>query len=134
AVASPDGGVRLVLNIAPAPDARGSRLQHSALATDDIIAAARRVRERGAGLLPIPANYYDDLDARHELDPEHLATLADLGILYDRDENGEFLHCYTATVGRVFFELVQRTGGYRGYGAGNAAVRLAAQHGHQQAV
>ncbi|MFF1712775.1 bifunctional sugar phosphate isomerase/epimerase/4-hydroxyphenylpyruvate dioxygenase family protein [Streptomyces sp. NPDC058268] len=134
AVASPDGGVRLVLNIAPAPDARGSRLQHIALATDDIIAAARRVRERGAGLLPIPANYYDDLDARHELEPEHLATLADLGILYDRDENGEFLHCYTATVGRVFFELVQRTGGYRGYGAGNAAVRLAAQHGHQQGV
>lgn len=131
AVASPDGGVRLVLNIAPAPDAEGSRLQHIALATDDIVGAARRVRERGAGLLPIPANYYDDLDARHEMEPQHLATLAELGILYDRDENGEFLHCYTATVGRVFFELVQRTGGYRGYGARNAAVRLAAQHLHQ---
>ncbi|MFF1697819.1 bifunctional sugar phosphate isomerase/epimerase/4-hydroxyphenylpyruvate dioxygenase family protein [Streptomyces sp. NPDC058257] len=128
AVASPDGGVRIVLNIAPAPDAEGARLQHIALATDDIVGAARRVREHGAGLLPIPANYYDDLDARHELDPEYLATLAELGILYDRDENGEFLHCYTATVGRVFFELVRRTGGYRGYGAQNAAVRLAAQH------
>ncbi|WP_409055931.1 bifunctional sugar phosphate isomerase/epimerase/4-hydroxyphenylpyruvate dioxygenase family protein [Streptomyces sp. SYP-A7185] len=131
AVASPDGGVRLVLNIAPAPDAQGGRLQHIALATGDIVAAARRVRERGAGLLPIPANYYDDLDARHAFDPERLATLADLGILYDRDENGEFLHCYTATVGRVFFELVQRTGGYQGYGAQNAAVRLAAQHLNQ---
>jgi 4-hydroxyphenylpyruvate dioxygenase len=31
------------------------------------------------------------------------------------------------TVGRVFFELVQRDG-YRGYGAQNAPVRLAAQH------
>ncbi|MGW7084470.1 bifunctional sugar phosphate isomerase/epimerase/4-hydroxyphenylpyruvate dioxygenase family protein [Streptomyces sp. NPDC054871] len=131
AVASPDGGVRIVLNIAPAPDADGSRLQHIALATDDIVGAARRVRETGTGLLPIPANYYDDLDARYELDPQRLATLAELGILYDRDENGEFLHCYTATVGRVFFELVQRTGGYRGYGAQNAAVRLAAQHLHQ---
>ncbi|MGW5735225.1 MULTISPECIES: bifunctional sugar phosphate isomerase/epimerase/4-hydroxyphenylpyruvate dioxygenase family protein [Streptomyces] len=131
AVASPDGGVRLVLNIAPAPDAQGGRLQHIALATGDIVAAARRVRERGAGLLPIPANYYDDLDARHAFDPERLATLADLGILYDRDEDGEFLHCYTATVGRVFFELVQRTGGYQGYGAQNAAVRLAAQHLNQ---
>lgn len=130
AVASPDGGVRIVLNIAPAPDAEGARLQHIALATDDIVAAARRVRESGTSLLPIPANYYDDLDARHELDPQHLATLAELGILYDRDDNGEFLHCYTATVGRVFFELVQRTGGYRGYGARNAAVRLAAQHLH----
>lgn len=131
AVASPDGGVRMVLNIAPAPDAEGSRLQHIALATDDIVGAARRVREHGTGLLPIPANYYDDLDARYELAPQHLATLAELGILYDRDERGEFLHCYTATVGRVFFELVQRTGGYRGYGAQNAAVRLAAQHLHQ---
>lgn len=128
AVASPDGGVRVVLNIAPAPDPDGSRLQHIALATDDIVGAARRIRERGAGLLPIPANYYDDLDARYELEPELLATMAELGILYDRDENGEFFHCYTATVGRVFFELVRRTGGYRGYGAQNAAVRLAAQH------
>ncbi|MFG2648076.1 bifunctional sugar phosphate isomerase/epimerase/4-hydroxyphenylpyruvate dioxygenase family protein [Streptomyces sp. NPDC048436] len=134
AVASPDGGVRIVLNIAPSPDAEGPRLQHIALATDDIVGAARRVREQGTGLLPIPANYYDDLDARYELDPRHLATLADLGILYDRDENGEFLHCYTATIGRVFFELVQRTDGYRGYGAQNAAVRLAAQHLHQQGV
>jgi 4-hydroxyphenylpyruvate dioxygenase len=30
-------------------------------------------------------------------------------------------------VGRVFFEIVQRTGGYRGYGAANAPDRLAAQ-------
>ncbi|MFD3573144.1 bifunctional sugar phosphate isomerase/epimerase/4-hydroxyphenylpyruvate dioxygenase family protein [Streptomyces sp. NPDC058644] len=131
AVASPDGGVRVVLNIAPAPDAEGARLQHVALATDDIVGAARRVLDSGTGLLPISANYYDDLAARYELEPERLATLAELGILYDRDENGEFLHCYTATVGRVFFELVQRTGGYRGYGAQNAAVRLAAQHLHQ---
>ncbi|GAA1916194.1 sugar phosphate isomerase/epimerase and 4-hydroxyphenylpyruvate domain-containing protein [Streptomyces durmitorensis] len=134
AVASPDGGVRIVLNIAPAPDADGPRLQHIALATDDIVGAARRILASGASLLPISANYYDDLEARHDLEPERLATLAELGILYDRDENGEFLHCYTATVGRVFFELVQRTGGYRGYGAQNAAVRLAAQHLHQQGV
>ncbi|MFI5802012.1 bifunctional sugar phosphate isomerase/epimerase/4-hydroxyphenylpyruvate dioxygenase family protein [Streptomyces sp. NPDC051561] len=131
AVASPDGGVRIILNVAPAPDAEDARLQHVALATDDIISAVRRVRQRGVGLLPIPANYYEDLDARCELEPARLATLSELGILYDRDERGEFLHCYTATVGRVFFELVQRTGGYRGYGAQNAAVRLAAQHLHR---
>jgi 4-hydroxyphenylpyruvate dioxygenase len=34
---------------------------------------------------------------------------------------------HTATVGRVFFEIVQRTDGYAGYGAANAPVRLAAQ-------
>jgi 4-hydroxyphenylpyruvate dioxygenase len=30
-------------------------------------------------------------------------------------------------VGRISFELVERSGGYRGYGAVNAPVRLAAQ-------
>ncbi|MEV4974693.1 bifunctional sugar phosphate isomerase/epimerase/4-hydroxyphenylpyruvate dioxygenase family protein [Streptomyces scopuliridis] len=128
AVAGADGGVRIALNIAPQPGEEDSRAQHIALETDDVIATARRVRERGAGLLPIPANYYDDLDARYELDPRTLGSLRELGILYDRDGDGEFFHCYTATVGRVFFELVQRTGGYRGYGAQNATVRLAAQH------
>ena len=36
------------------------------------------------------------------------------------------MHFYTATVGEVFFEVVQRNGGYDGYGAANAPVRLAA--------
>lgn len=31
------------------------------------------------------------------------------------------------TTGSLFFELVERTGGYDGYGAQNAPVRLAAQ-------
>jgi 4-hydroxyphenylpyruvate dioxygenase len=30
-------------------------------------------------------------------------------------------------VGEVFFEVVQRRGGYDGYGAANAPIRLAAQ-------
>ncbi|MFE3516069.1 hypothetical protein [Streptomyces sp. NPDC059166] len=45
-----------------------------------------------------------------------------------RTSTWEFRHCYTVTTGRVFFELVERTGGYDGYGACNAPVRLAAQH------
>ena len=55
-------------------------------------------------------------------------AIRELGLLYDKDERGEFLHLYTVTAGRVFFELVQRIGGYDGYGAANAAVRLAVQH------
>ncbi|NBE55962.1 bifunctional sugar phosphate isomerase/epimerase/4-hydroxyphenylpyruvate dioxygenase family protein [Streptomyces boluensis] len=131
AVAAPDGGVRFALNVAPGPGADDNRLQHIALATDDVLAAARAARERGAALLPIPANYYDDLAARHELPHRRIDELRELGILYDRDAHGEFLHCYTAVTGRVFFELVQRTGGYRGYGAQNAGIRLAAQHAQQ---
>lgn len=133
AVAAPDGAVRIALNVAPGPGAADARLQHIALATDDVAGAARALRERGTALLPIPANYYDDLAARHDdLTPEHLDDMRELDLLYDRDADGEFLHCYTAVVGTVFFELVQRTGTYRGYGARNAGIRLAAQHAHQQ--
>ncbi|GAA2521698.1 sugar phosphate isomerase/epimerase and 4-hydroxyphenylpyruvate domain-containing protein [Streptomyces levis] len=128
AVTSADGGVRIVLTVGAAPTDDTVHAQHIALATDDVVAAARRFREAGGGLLPVPANYYDDLAARFEFAEGELETYRDLGILYDRDADGVFRHCYTRTVGRVFFELVQREGGYRGYGAANAPVRLAAQH------
>ena len=78
--------------------------------------------------LPIPDNYYEDLQARFRLPEERLAHLRELGVLYDRDDTGEFVHFYTETVGAVFFEVVQRGVGYEGYGAPNAPVRLAAQH------
>jgi len=54
--------------------------------------------------------------------------MQELGVLYDRDGDGDFTHFYTETVGGVFLEVVQRRGGYEGYGATNASVRLAAQH------
>ncbi|MFI9844552.1 bifunctional sugar phosphate isomerase/epimerase/4-hydroxyphenylpyruvate dioxygenase family protein [Nonomuraea sp. NPDC051941] len=125
AMSAAEGAVRMVINLTQV-GARDLPWQHVALACDDVVAVARRLRaEHPELLLPIPANYYDDLEARHDnVDPE----LRELGVLYDRDAHGEFLHLYTITVGRVFFELVQRTGGYQGYGAGNAPIRLSVQH------
>ncbi|MFI7402026.1 bifunctional sugar phosphate isomerase/epimerase/4-hydroxyphenylpyruvate dioxygenase family protein [Streptomyces sp. NPDC049541] len=128
AVTAADGSVRIALSVGAAPADDTVHAQHIALATDDVVAAARRFREAGGLLLAMPANYYDDLAARFEFAEGELETYRELGILYDRDRYGEFRHCYTRTVGRVFFELVQRDGGYQGYGAQNAPVRLAAQH------
>ncbi|EFL36097.1 sugar phosphate isomerase/epimerase [Streptomyces viridochromogenes DSM 40736] len=128
AVTNADCSVRIALTVGAAPTDDTVHAQHIALATDDVVAAARRFRDAGGGLLPVPANYHDDLAARYEFPDGALETYRDLGILYDRDADGGFLHCYTRTVGRVFFELVQRDDGYRGYGAANAPVRLAAQH------
>ncbi|MDG9708829.1 bifunctional sugar phosphate isomerase/epimerase/4-hydroxyphenylpyruvate dioxygenase family protein [Streptomyces sp. DH10] len=128
AVTNADGSVRIALTVGPAPTDDTVHAQHLALATDDVVASARRFRDAGGALLPVPANYYDDLAARFEFADGELETYRDLGILYDRDAHGVFRHCYTRTVGRVFFELVQRDDGYRGYGAANAPVRLAAQH------
>jgi 4-hydroxyphenylpyruvate dioxygenase len=140
-----DRGVRLVLNLAPlhqqdgGQDAAGGAptgiqrrtyQEHIAFAVDDLGAAARAARGRGLDFLRIPANYYEDLDARFDLDPGFLATLRELNLLYDRDADGEFLHFYTATVGSVFFEMVERRGSYDGYGAPNAPVRHAVQYDH----
>ncbi|WP_327725309.1 bifunctional sugar phosphate isomerase/epimerase/4-hydroxyphenylpyruvate dioxygenase family protein [Streptomyces europaeiscabiei] len=128
-VTNEGGTVRIALSVGPAPTDDTARAQHIALATDDVVAAARAFRAAGGRLLAVPANYYDDLAARFEFADGELETYRELGVLYDRDEtHGEFRHCYTETVGRVFFELVQRDGGYQGYGAQNASVRLAAQH------
>jgi 4-hydroxyphenylpyruvate dioxygenase len=138
-----DRSVRLVLNLAPLmqqdgaspSDGGGPRKtyqEHIAFAVDDLVATARACQARGLEFLQIPANYYEDLDARFGLEPDFLATLQELNLLYDRDADGEFLHFYTATVGSVFFEMVERRGGYDGYGAPNAPVRHAVQYDHQQ--
>jgi 3-dehydroshikimate dehydratase len=102
--------------------------QHIAFGTDDIVATARALREAGAPLLEVPANYHDDLDSRFDLAPARLAAMRELGLFYDETGDGAYLHLYTGVLGgRVFFEVVQRIGGYDGYGAANAPVRMAAQ-------
>ncbi|MCA3648734.1 MAG: 3-keto-5-aminohexanoate cleavage protein, partial [Methylobacterium sp.] len=98
-----------------------------ALNTRDIRRAVATLRARGGSMLPIPENYYDDLEARADLSPQEIDALKALGILYDRDEHGTFLQAYTTTLeGGFFFEIVERNG-YAGYGAANAGIRLAAQ-------
>ncbi|WP_248763487.1 sugar phosphate isomerase/epimerase and 4-hydroxyphenylpyruvate domain-containing protein [Pseudarthrobacter sp. SSS035] len=131
-MATGDRAVRLVLNLAPLNQQRKTYQEHIAFAVDDLVATARDCRARGLEFLQIPANYYVDLDARFGLAPDFLATLQELNLLYDRDADGEFLHFYTATVGSVFFEMVERRGAYDGYGAPNAPVRHAVQYDHLQ--
>jgi 4-hydroxyphenylpyruvate dioxygenase len=127
AVATADGAVRLALNV-PLTGGGDGGVQHVAFACADVLATARAMRERGVPPLEIPGNYYDDLAARTDLDPDLIATMRDLGVLYDRDEHGELLHLHTPVLGgRLSFEVVERRGGYDGYGAANSPVRMAAQ-------
>ena len=70
---------------------------------------------------------FDDLQARFGLDAAMLDELRRNHVLYDRNADGEFLHCYTQPFeDRFFFEFIERRGGYTQYGAANAPVRLAA--------
>ncbi|TFD86217.1 bifunctional sugar phosphate isomerase/epimerase/4-hydroxyphenylpyruvate dioxygenase family protein [Cryobacterium serini] len=130
---SADRGVRLALNVTPLqPKATEVYLNHIALHTDDLVATVSELRARGARLLPIPQNYYDDLDARLDLGAPLVETLRSLEILFDRDDRGDFLHVYTMPIGQLFFEIVQRTQNYDGYGAANAPVRLASQRAEER--
>jgi 4-hydroxyphenylpyruvate dioxygenase len=124
-----DGIVRIALNLVPSGADRHAILpQHIAFAASDVLALAESARDRGFRPLDIPANYYDDIEARYDIDPLVLDKLKELNVLYDRDETGDFLHFYTRPIGTVFLEVVERRHGYEGYGALNAPVRLAAQY------
>jgi 4-hydroxyphenylpyruvate dioxygenase len=105
--------------------------QHVAFAGADIFATAAAIAGRGGATLPVPDNYYADLVARFALPDGLVERLRRHGILYDRDPaGGELLHLYTPVHGgRVFFEIVQRRGGYAGFGEADAPVRMAA-HRH----
>lgn len=136
AMSSPEGSVRIALNVSESRETEtgrfvsayaGAGVHHIALATDDIAATLGRLRELGTAMLPIPANYYDDLGSRLGLDDAALGALQRLDLLYDREDGGEFRQAYTVSFAdRFFFEIVERRG-YRGFGAANAGVRMAVQ-------
>jgi len=139
ALQSADGAFRVTLNASDARETLSSRFlgqgmgggyQHVALDTDDIFATAQALRDGGAAMLAIPANYYDDLAARFGLDDALVARMAELGILYDEDAEGAgYWQLYSRAFDKLFFfEFVQRGSGYSDYGAPNAGVRLAAQN------
>ncbi|WP_163264650.1 bifunctional sugar phosphate isomerase/epimerase/4-hydroxyphenylpyruvate dioxygenase family protein [Chelativorans alearense] len=132
-----DGALRLTLNGAEnrktlaghfLAESFGSTVQHLAFATADIFATAERMRTLGFRSLEISPNYYEDLEARFGLEPSLTDRLRAGNILYDRDETGEYLQFYSTTYAEgFFFEIVERRGDYKGYGAANAPFRIAAQ-------
>ena len=137
ALATPDSALRITLNGAETlrtlagaflEGSFGGAVQHLAFATDDIFDTAARLARLGFQPLPIPANYYPDLAARLGLPDALTDRLRAANILYDEDPGGAFLQLYSRPWGRgQFFEIVERQGGYAGYGAPNAPFRIAAQ-------
>ena len=107
----------------------GAGVNQIALRTDDIFRTVSALRTRGAKLLSIPASYYVELGLETDLSPDTIERLREHQLLYAADgQGGEFLQAYTETFqDRVFFEVVQRLGGYDRYGESNATVRMAAQ-------
>ena len=136
AMRSDNGRVRLPLNISDSPGTEtgrfitagsGAGFHHIAFQTKAITQLLRHLRSLNARLLPIPHNYYADLEASGIAQDVELTALSDSDLMFDRDRTGTFRHVYASAFdGRFFFEFVERDG-YLGYGANNAAVRVAAQ-------
>lgn len=123
------GDLRVVVNVVDVAEVpRPTGVVQVAFGCPDLLAEVRRLREAGVPLMAVPDNYYVDLEARLDLDPDLVATLREHGALYDRGPHGELLHAYTPVLPQGFcIELLERRGGYDGYGAANTHVRLAAQ-------
>jgi 4-hydroxyphenylpyruvate dioxygenase len=135
-VETDEGSLRLVLNASQSSqtlssrflnDLFGSGVQHVAFASTDIFATVAQLRANKVPLLTVPRNYYDDLEARIDIDSELRDRLRASNLLYDRQAGGEYFQAYTENFdGGFFFEFVERRA-YRGFGAPNAPIRLASQ-------
>jgi 4-hydroxyphenylpyruvate dioxygenase len=100
---------------------RGPGVQHLALATNDIVETVTGLRDRGVEFLRVPTTYYQELQGRVGRIDEPVDTLADLGILVDRDPDGYLLQIFTKPVQdrpTLFYEIIQRKGA-RSFGKGN---------------
>jgi 4-hydroxyphenylpyruvate dioxygenase len=99
----------------------GPGVQHIACATEDIVRTVTALRDHGVDFLTVPRSYYDELPGRIGTIDEQLGTLAGLGILVDRDDEGYLLQIFTKPVQdrpTLFFEIIQRKGS-RSFGKGN---------------
>jgi 4-hydroxyphenylpyruvate dioxygenase len=99
----------------------GPGVQHIALATDDIVTTVQALRHNDVTFLRVPAAYYDMVPDRVGDIKEDLGTLAELGILIDRDDEGYLLQIFTKPVQdrpTLFFEVIQRQGA-TSFGKGN---------------
>lgn len=142
AIQSPEGEVRLNLNgVIQNNTFAGNFLsgnvdagvQHIALATDDIFETSVILAEAGFPRLEISPNYYTAIMSEFALESKLVDQLRAGNILYSRRGDGEYFQIYSQPIFNGFFiEIVERRGGYSGYGAKNAPIRLAAQNEFQQ--
>jgi 4-hydroxyphenylpyruvate dioxygenase len=102
----------------------GPGVQHIALHTDDIVATVAEMRRRGVQFLDTPDTYYEDIAARvqeHGVS-EDFAALQRNRVLVDFEDQGYLLQIFTKPVAdrpTLFYEVIQRRNGARGFGKGN---------------
>lgn len=121
-VQSPSGGVTLTIlepDTTRAPGQiddfvrshGGAGVQHLALRTGDIATAVRTLAERGVTFLSSPGSYYDELERRLGHVGLPMATLRELSVLVDQDNEGELFQIFAQSTHprrTFFFEIIER--------------------------
>ena len=133
-ISNDNGRIRMSLNASIGPNTTTQRFlaknilasyHHFAFTCVDIFAYADTLDQDI--ILQAPANYYDDLPRRFDLEPQAIRDMKARNILYDQDaDGGAYFQIFTRDVNGLFLEVIQRDG-YTGLGAANAPVRMAAQ-------
>ncbi len=124
-----DGLYEIDFDLSPRPRLQG--IDAGLTSIDHVATTMEKLTANGARFVPISGNYYDDLLARFDLPPADVERMRRHNVLYERSEGGEYFHAYSQPfAGRFFFEIIQRTGDYDGYGALNAPARIASQVQH----
>lgn len=131
-VSSTDGWIKMPINEPSSQNSQiqeyldrynGPGVQHIALLTPDILSTVAEMRRMGQEFLDIPESYYDaEFDRRIGQIVEDKEELRRLKILVDRDHDGYLLQLFTKCVfarPTLFFEVIQRRGGAKGFGEGN---------------
>jgi len=102
----------------------GPGVQHIALHTDDIVSTVAEMRRRGVEFLSVPDTYYEDIAPRvteHGVTEDFEALRAN-HVLVDFEDRGYLLQIFTRPVAdrpTLFYEVIQRRNGARGFGKGN---------------
>jgi 4-hydroxymandelate synthase len=99
----------------------GAGVQHLGLRTDDIVTAVGALADRGVRFARTPATYYDTLEERVGSVDAPVGRLRDLGVLVDRDHDGQLLQIFTESMHvrrTLFVEIIERRGA-RTFGNGN---------------
>ena len=131
-MSSTDGWVKMPINEPSSQNSQiqefldrynGPGVQHIALLTPSIIDTVAEMRRMGQDFLDVPDTYYDaEFDQRIGEIAEDKTLLRQLKILVDRDHDGYLLQLFTKCVfarPTLFFEVIQRHGGAKGFGEGN---------------
>lgn len=128
ALKSPDGSFCIPINEASDEKSqineylneyKGAGIQHVALLTSDIVRSLRELRASDVSMLEVEPEYYSTVFDRVPNVTEDHATLKELGILIDGDEEGYLLQIFTQNlIGPIFFEIIQRKN-HHSFGEGN---------------